>query len=201
LGLSTDKRAKLGLFLGFQYPVEVGGVGFGNFLRLASNNLNKARDSAAKPTGPLEFHAALLEETRQLKMDKSFISRSLNEGFSGGEKKRAEVLQMAILKPKFAILDEIDSGLDIDALRIVAMGIEAARRKNKMGLVLITHYLRILDYIKPDHVHVMAGGRIVKSGGHELAKRLEKEGYEGIGQRAKIKEQKSKGKMTKQNAK
>lgn len=177
LGLATDKRAKLGLFLGFQYPAEVGGVGFGNFLRLASNTMNKTRNKSAKPAGPLEFHSALLKETERLKMDKSFIRRGLNEGFSGGEKKRAEILQMAILKPVFAILDEIDSGLDIDALKIVAKGIEAARRKNKTGVVLITHYQRILNFLKPDRVHIMTGGRIVRSGGHELADRLEKEGY------------------------
>jgi Fe-S cluster assembly ATP-binding protein len=184
LGLSTDKRARAGLFLGFQYPVEVAGVGFGNFLRLAANGLNKGKP--VKPVGPLEFHTALMKESVRLRMDKSFISRGLNEGFSGGEKKRAEILQMAILKPKFAILDEIDSGLDIDALKIVASAIEKARRENKMGLVLITHYQRILNYLKPDHVHVMAGGKIVKSGGRELARRLEEEGYGGIGDRAKI---------------
>ena len=177
LKLPPHKRAALGLFLGFQYPVEVAGVQFGNFLRQASNALEKSRSKTAKPVAPLEFYKTLQKETGLLKMDKSFIGRSLNEGFSGGEKKRAEILQMAVLKPKFAILDEIDSGLDIDALKTVAKGIETAFKANKMGLLLVTHYQRILNYLNPDHVHVMAGGRILKSGGRELAKKLEKEGY------------------------
>ncbi len=175
--MATYGRARLGLFLGFQYPTEIGGVAFGNFLRLAYNALNKAGNKSLKPAGPLEFYKILEKEAGNLKIDKSFIGRNLNEGFSGGEKKRAEILQMSVLRPKIAILDEIDSGLDIDALKITAKGIEVAFKKTGMGLLLITHYQRILNYLKPDFVHVMAEGRIIRSGGRELARRLEKDGY------------------------
>lgn len=175
--MTPDKRAILGLFLGFQYPTEIGGLTFGNFLRTASNSLSKGRNKSFKGTGPLEFYKILEKEAKPLKYDPKMISRNLNEGFSGGEKKRAEVLQLAVLKPKIAMMDEIDSGLDIDALKIVAQGINTAFKKNNMGLLLITHYQRILNHIKPNFVHVMANGRIVKSGGRELALRLEKEGY------------------------
>jgi len=178
--LSPDKRALLGLFLGFQYPLEISGLSFGNFLRTASNALAKGRKKSSKPQGPLEFYRMLEKEAGVLKYDSKMIARNLNEGFSGGEKKRAEVLQLSVLKPKFAMMDEIDSGLDIDALKVVADGINSAFKKNKMGLLLITHYQRILNHIKPQFVHVMAGGRIIKSGGHELAKKLEKEGYEKL---------------------
>lgn len=178
LKMSTDKRAKLGLFLGFQYPHEIPGITFGNFLRLASNNLKRAKNSSDKPLSPMEFYPVLQKEFENLKMDKSFIGRGLNEGFSGGEKKRAEIAQMSVLKPKITILDEIDSGLDIDALRTVAEGIGSIYRKQKMGMLVITHYQRILEFLKPDFVHVMGGGKIIESGGHELAKRLEKSGYD-----------------------
>jgi Fe-S cluster assembly ATP-binding protein len=178
--LSTDKRAKLGLFLGFQYPLEIGGLTFGNFLRTASNAIGKARKKSFKAKSPMEFYGLLEKEATALKYDNKLISRNLNEGFSGGEKKRAEVLQLSVLKPKFAMMDEIDSGLDIDALKTVAGGISNAHKKNKMGLLLITHYQRILDYLKPDFIHVMAGGKIIKSGGRELALKLEKEGYTAL---------------------
>lgn len=180
LELSPDKRAQLGLFLGFQYPREVTGVTFGNFLRLSTNAINKARRPDVKPMGPLQFYPLIQKEMADLKMDKNFIGRNLNEGFSGGEKKRAEIVQMAVLKPKIAMLDEIDSGLDIDALKTVAEGIQSVFEKQKMGLLIITHYQRILNYLTPHFVHVMADGRIVKSGGHELAHKLEKEGYEKL---------------------
>jgi Fe-S cluster assembly ATP-binding protein len=178
--ISTDKRAKLGLFLGFQYPLEIGGLTFGNFLRTAANSIGKAREKSFKPKSPMEFYGLLEKEAKALKYDSKLISRNLNEGFSGGEKKRAEVLQLSVLKPKIALMDEIDSGLDIDALKTVAGGINTAFRKNGMGVLLITHYQRILNYLEPDFVHVMAGGKIVKSGGRELAHKLEKEGYQGV---------------------
>lgn len=177
LSLSTDKRAQLGIFLGFQYPREVTGVTFGNFLRIASNAINKVREPGSKPIGPGPFYKIMQEELKTAKMDKSFIGRSLNEGFSGGEKKRAEIVQMSVLKPKIAMLDEIDSGLDIDALKTVAGGIQSVFEKQQMGVLLITHYQRILNYLTPHFVHVMADGRIIKSGGQELAHQLEKEGY------------------------
>jgi len=178
--LSPDKRAKLGLFLGFQYPHEIPGLTFGNFLRTASNAIGKSRAKNFKPLGPMQFYGLLEKEAKALKYDSKLISRNLNEGFSGGEKKRAEVLQMSVLKPTIAMMDEIDSGLDIDALKTVAGGINTAFKKNRMGILLITHYQRILNYLEPDFVHVMAGGKIVKSGGRELAHRLEKEGYQGV---------------------
>jgi Fe-S cluster assembly ATP-binding protein len=174
----TDKRAKAGLFLGFQYPLEIPGVTFGNFLRHAVNSLNKSRKTT--PLGVSEFYPLISGELEKLKMDRDFIGRGLNDGFSGGEKKRAEIIQMAVLKPKYAILDEIDSGLDIDALKKVASGINEIFRKSKMGLVLVTHYQRILNYLDPDFVHVFADGRIIESGGPEIAKRLEKHGYESL---------------------
>jgi Fe-S cluster assembly ATP-binding protein len=177
LELPADKRAHLGLFLGFQYPREVTGVTFGNFLRIASNAVKKAQNSTEKPIGPLQFYPIAQKEIEAVKMDKSFIGRSLNEGFSGGEKKRAEIVQMAVLKPKMAMLDEIDSGLDIDALKTVAEGIQMNFEKLQPGMLIITHYQRILDYLKPHYVHVMSEGRIVKSGGPELAKQLESGGY------------------------
>lgn len=178
LELDPDKRAQLGLFLGFQYPREVAGVTFGNFLRMAANALQKVREPGKKPYSPVEFYKIMQQEVTTVKLDKSFIGRSLNDGFSGGEKKRAEIVQMSVLKPAIAMLDEIDSGLDIDALKLVAAGIKTAFEKQKMGVLLITHYQRILNYLTPDFVHVMADGKIVKSGGHELAHELEKEGYE-----------------------
>ena len=173
LGLTPDQRARRGLFLAFQYPVGIPGVVMGNFLRSAL----KARRGEDVPVR--EFRKLLDETLDLLKMDPAFARRYVNEGFSGGEKKRAEVLQMAMLKPDMAILDETDSGLDIDALKTVAEGIEALRGA-EVGMLLITHYQRILDYVKPDIVHVLYDGRIVKTGGPELAHELEKRGYEWI---------------------
>jgi Fe-S cluster assembly ATP-binding protein len=173
LGLKPNERAKLGLFLSFQYPLEVNGVHL-NFLRLASREI---RGGENKMQQVIEFSRELKKEMEELKMDESFSGRYLNEGFSGGEKKRAEILQMAILKPKIAILDETDSGLDIDALKTVAEGINRISKQTKMGILMITHYQRILDFVRPDFVHVVHEGRIVKSGGPELVSKLEKEGY------------------------
>ncbi|HIJ98081.1 TPA: Fe-S cluster assembly ATPase SufC [archaeon] len=171
--LSPDKRAKLGLFLSFQYPSEISGVSVFNFLRTAVN--------AAKgvPVPVLEFQKNLWNTMAALKMPNEFAQRSLNEGFSGGEKKRTEILQLAMLKPQIAVLDETDSGLDIDALKTVASGVQTYVGP-ELGVLLITHYTRILNYIRPTAVHVMKNGRIVKSGGPELAKQLEEKGYEGI---------------------
>ncbi|MBX5464381.1 MAG: Fe-S cluster assembly ATPase SufC [Clostridia bacterium] len=170
LAMRPDQRARAGLFLAFQYPTEVPGVTNVNFLRTA---VNARRE---KPYTVMEFYRLLQEKMRQLEMDPSFANRYLNEGFSGGEKKRNEILQMALLEPKIAILDETDSGLDIDALRIVSQGVNALRGP-QLGILLITHYQRILRYIEPDVVHVMVDGRIVLSGGRELADRLEERGY------------------------
>ncbi len=167
-----DERARKGMFLSFQYPSEVPGVTLSNFLRTALN----AKLGGKGPVPVLEFKKILEEKLELLKMDKNFASRYLNQGFSGGEKKRSEILQMAVLQPEFAILDETDSGLDIDALRIVAKGINSLIGPN-LGVLLITHYLRILHYVTPDFVHVMINGRIVSSGTKELAEKLEKEGY------------------------
>ena len=170
--LSPDKRAKLGLFLGFQQPIEVAGVSSANFLRAALNSLK--RDKAS----PLEFKKILDDGFKKLKIDSSFSSRGINENFSGGEKKRFEILQMSLLKPKFAILDEIDSGLDIDALKLVANSIsQVANSSDKPGILLITHYSRILKFIKPDFVRILIDGRIVESGDSSLAERLEEKGY------------------------
>ncbi|MBI2543436.1 MAG: Fe-S cluster assembly ATPase SufC [Candidatus Aenigmarchaeota archaeon] len=168
--LTADKRAKLGLFLGFQYPVEVSGVTFKNFLWTAYKAVNNG-------VSYVDFNEMLDQKLEMLGVDKNFIARYLNEGFSGGEKKRAEVLQLAVLKPKIAILDETDSGLDVDSLKVVASGIEKMHQEN-LGVLLITHYQRILNYVKPDFVHVMIDGRIVKSGSYDLAKEVEEKGYE-----------------------
>jgi Fe-S cluster assembly ATP-binding protein len=179
LDLETDQRSRLGLFLAFQYPVAIPGVTVANFLRTAMNARRRAINPDDKGVPILEFRKLLKDKMDMLKMDHSFAGRYLNEGFSGGEKKRAEVLQMAILKPEIAVLDETDSGLDIDALRIVSEGVNTLRGKD-LGVLLITHYQRILNYIKPDVVHVMMGGRIVESGGPELALSLEEHGYEWV---------------------
>ncbi|MGE0879010.1 MAG: Fe-S cluster assembly ATPase SufC [Acidimicrobiia bacterium] len=169
----TDVRAKAGLFLAFQYPQEIQGVSVIQFLRQALSG-RKGIDLSV-----LELRLSIMEWMKRLGMDSSFADRYLNEGFSGGEKKRNEVLQMAILEPELAILDETDSGLDIDALRIVAKGIREVKTDRKdLGIVLITHYRRLLDEIAPDHVHILIDGRIVESGGPELADKLEREGYE-----------------------
>ncbi len=174
LALAPEVRAARGLFLAFQYPVEIPGVGNMYFLRTALNALRKARGE--EPLDAMDFLAIAKEKMKIVAMDPSFANRSVNEGFSGGEKKRNEILQMAVLEPRLAILDEIDSGLDIDALRIVADGVNALRGPDR-AFVVVTHYQRLLDYIKPDRVHVMSGGRMVTSGGPELALTLEEKGY------------------------
>jgi len=164
--LPTDQRAKLGLFLGFQYPVEVPGVSFSQFLRLA----------AKEKLSPLTFRRLISETAKKLAFNSDISSRSLNEGFSGGEKKKSEILQLSVLKPKYAVLDEPDSGLDVDALKYIAEAVKVL--KPLPGLILITHYQRILHYIKPDYVHILVSGRIVKSGRGDLADQIEKTGYE-----------------------
>ncbi len=171
LGLSADKRAKKGVFLGFQYPVEVPGVGMATFLRSAYQSVHPDKQLTVQ-----EFHKYLKEKLKQVGVDTSFLARSLNEGFSGGEKKRAELLQMAVLEPRFAILDETDSGLDIDALRTVGGAINAAATPHT-GILLVTHYQRLLNYVKPHFVHVLVDGKIALSGGGELAEKLEEQGY------------------------
>ncbi|MBA2763064.1 MAG: Fe-S cluster assembly ATPase SufC [Thermoleophilaceae bacterium] len=172
-GAAPDERARAGLFLAFQYPATVPGVSVANFLRMA---VNAGRE---EPIKVKEFGAMLGENMDLLKIDRAFTKRYLNEGFSGGEKKRAEILQMAMLKPAIAVLDETDSGLDIDALRIVSDGVNAMRGP-EMGSLIITHYTRILNYVKPDFVHILLDGRIVREGGSELADELEEKGYEFI---------------------
>ncbi|MFQ5577068.1 MAG: Fe-S cluster assembly ATPase SufC [Anaerolineae bacterium] len=180
LELAPDERARAGLFLAFQYPVAIPGVSMANFLRTAVNAVRGQGNGDGKKSIPItEFRKLMTEKMQLLKMDRSFARRYLNEGFSGGEKKRAEILQMALLNPKFAIMDETDSGLDIDALRIVSDGVNALRGPH-MGVIVITHYNRILNYIKPDYVHILVNGRIILSGGPDLAERLEAEGYDQI---------------------
>jgi Fe-S cluster assembly ATP-binding protein len=179
LKLTPDKRARLGLFLAFQYPVEVPGVSVVNFLRSAYNSVKNPEGEETKKVSALEFRKILKEKMGLVGVDDDMVRRYVNQGFSGGEKKKMEVLQLAVLEPQLAVLDETDSGLDIDALKAVAGGIEQLRGPD-LGLLLITHYQRILDYVQPDHVHVLIGGRIVQSGGAELAKELEEKGYEGF---------------------
>lgn len=179
LELEVDQRSHLGLFLAFQYPVAIPGVSVANFLRSAVNSHRKAQNTADKGMPIPEFRRMLKERMDLLKMDHSFAGRYLNEGFSGGEKKRAEVLQMAALQPEIAVMDETDSGLDIDALRIVSEGVNALRGP-ALGVLVITHYQRILNYIKPDYVHIMMGGKIVETGGAELALHLEEHGYDWL---------------------
>ena len=179
LDLEPDERSHLGLFLAFQYPVAIPGVTVANFLRTAINAHRKSENPEDKGMPIPEFRKLLKERMDLLKMDHSFAGRYLNDGFSGGEKKRAEILQMATLKPEIAILDETDSGLDIDALRIVSEGVNALRGPD-FGAVVITHYQRILNYIQPDFVHIMLEGRIVESGGPELALQLEEQGYDWV---------------------
>lgn len=178
LGLEPHERAAAGLFLGFQYPVEIPGVSFVQFLRESLNAQRKSRGDTPLSGG--EFLKLAREKAALLKMDMEMLKRPVNVGFSGGEKKRAEMVQMGILDPKLAILDETDSGLDIDALRIVGDGINAVMRRPDKAVLLITHYQRLLDYVKPDFVHVLAKGQIVKSGGAELALQLERYGYEEV---------------------
>jgi Fe-S cluster assembly ATP-binding protein len=177
LELAPDERAREGVFLAFQYPVEVPGVSNAQFLRLAYNE--KRKHLGEEELDPLEFKDLLTERAKIVEMEASFMNRSVNEGFSGGEKKRNEILQMAVLEPKLAVLDETDSGLDIDALRIVAGGVNKLKRPDN-AIILVTHYQRLLNYIIPDFVHVISAGRIVKSGGKELALELEAKGYDWI---------------------
>ena len=186
LEMEADERSRSGLFMAFQYPVAIPGVTVANFLRAALNARLAPRNdngAGAMPTkkgiAPKEFRALLIEKMKLLKMDEKFAVRYLNDGFSGGEKKRAEILQMAVLKPEIAIMDETDSGLDIDALRIVSEGVNALAGP-EMGVLVITHYQRILNYIKPHHVHVLVDGRIAVSGGPELAHQLESRGYDWV---------------------
>jgi len=175
LAMPIDERSRAGFFLAFQYPMEIPGVSNANFLRAAL----QARLPKGTPIDAVAFYKQLYTQMDLLKMDRSFTSRSVNEGFSGGEKKRNEILQMAMLQPTYAVLDETDSGLDIDALKIVSDGVNAMRSSLR-GILLITHYQRLLDYIKPDVVHVMADGQIIKSGGPDLALELEERGYDWL---------------------
>jgi len=179
LELATDERSRLGLFLAFQYPVAIPGVTLANFLRSAVNSRRRLLNHEDKGMPILEFRKMLITKMELLKMDSAFAGRYLNDGFSGGEKKRAEILQMATLKPEIAILDETDSGLDIDALRIVAEGVNALSG-SELGVLVITHYQRLLNYIKPQFVHIMLGGKIVESGGPDLAMQLEERGYDWV---------------------
>ena len=172
LEMSVDERARAGLFLAMQYPVEVPGVSVSNFLRTAKTALSGEAPKLREWVGELK------QAMNDLRMDPDFTERNVNEGFSGGEKKRHEILQLELLKPKFAILDETDSGLDVDALKVVSEGVNRAHQTNDLGVLLITHYTRILKYIKPDFVHVFVGGKVAEQGGAELAERLENEGYD-----------------------
>ena len=182
LDLSPEDRARAGVFLGFQYPIEVPGVSNSSFLRLAYNTVQSSHGS--DELDPLEFDDLVREKMKLLEMDPAFLDRSVNAGFSGGEKKRNEILQLALLAPKLAILDETDSGLDIDALRVVANGVNRLHTP-EMGLVLVTHYQRLLNYIEPDFVHVMDGGRIIKTGDKTLAVELESRGYDWVAAESK----------------
>jgi Fe-S cluster assembly ATP-binding protein len=177
LEMEPEERAQAGIFLAFQYPVEIPGVSNAYFLRSAYNEIRKARGDSE--VDPLEFLDLMEEKMRMVDVDPSMLNRSVNTGFSGGEKKRNEILQLAVLEPRLSILDETDSGLDIDALRIVADGVNRLRRPDNATIV-VTHYQRLLNYIVPDYVHVLAGGRIVKSGGKELALELEEKGYDWL---------------------
>jgi len=176
LEMEPDERARRGLFLAFQYPVEIPGVTVANFLRTAYNAVHGGE---GKEISVLEFHKLLKEHMAALQIDEEFATRYLNEGFSGGEKKRHEILQMALLRPRIAIMDETDSGLDIDALKIVAEGVNRLRSP-ELGVLVITHYQRILRYLRPDYVHIMMDGQIVRSGGWELAEELEEKGYDWL---------------------
>ncbi|MDR4514780.1 Fe-S cluster assembly ATPase SufC [Nitrosomonas sp.] len=177
LALPPEERAQAGVFLAFQYPIEIPGVANSQFLRLAYNTVQSKRGN--DELDPLEFDDFVREKMKLLEMNPDFLDRSVNEGFSGGEKKRNEILQMALLEPKLGILDETDSGLDIDALKIVAKGVNHLRNEQN-AIILITHYQRLLDHIVPDYVHVMEAGRIIKTGGKELALELEKHGYDWL---------------------
>ncbi len=181
LAMEADERAKAGLFLAFQYPTTIPGVSVANFLRHAVTNVRNPDRKEGQDLIPMrDFRKELREQMDDLGVDQEFARRYLNEGFSGGEKKRAEILQMAMLRPAFAILDETDSGLDIDAVRIVSEGVNRVAAKHSTGVLVITHYERILTYIKPQFVHILFGGRIVEDGGPELVKQLESQGYDWI---------------------
>jgi len=183
LAMPAEARARAGLFLGFQYPVEIPGV---NNVYLLKAALNAKRKAAGQPeVDAYEFLALIKQKMKLMQMSESFLSRGVNEGFSGGEKKRNEILQMLVLEPRLAILDETDSGLDIDALKIVSTGVNSLRDANR-AVVLVTHYQRLLDYIVPDHVHVLSGGRILKSGDRSLALELERRGYDWVAQESKV---------------
>jgi len=179
LNVPIEERAQRGIFLAFQYPTEIPGVNTNNFLKTSLNTVRKYR--GLNELDSLEFIKLVKEKSENLKIEKKILSRQLNVGFSGGEKKKNEILQMTILEPKLAILDETDSGLDIDALKIVSDGVNSLRSENRSFLI-ITHYQRLLDYIKPDFVHVLVDGKIIKTGCSDLAIQLEKEGYEGVGE-------------------
>lgn len=179
LKMKPNERAKLGLFLAFQYPYSIPGVSVFNFLRTAYTSLyGQSEDKKEKMVDILKFSKILSEKMKMLKINPEFSQRNLNDGFSGGEKKKTEILQMAMLNPKIAILDETDSGTDVDAMKIISQGINEVHRENKTGMLLITHYNRILNYVKPQFVHVMVNGKIVKSGGADLASEIESNGYE-----------------------
>ncbi|MDE2400237.1 MAG: Fe-S cluster assembly ATPase SufC [Burkholderiales bacterium] len=182
LEMAPEQRARAGIFLAFQYPIEIPGVGNRQFLRLAYNAVQAERGH--DELDPLEFDDLVHEKMKLLEMNPEFLERSVNEGFSGGEKKRNEILQMALLEPKLAVLDETDSGLDIDALRVVSNGVNRLASRDN-AIVMVTHYQRLLNHIVPDYVHVMDGGRIVKTGGKDLALELEERGYEWIAQGAR----------------
>jgi Fe-S cluster assembly ATP-binding protein len=177
LNLEPDERSHLGIFLAFQYPIEIPGVSNEDFLRLAYNS--KLKSNNENEIDPIEFLSVIDEKLKIIDMSSTFLSRNVNEGFSGGEKKRNEILQMALLDPELAILDETDSGLDIDALKIISKGINNFMNKNK-AIILITHYQRLLDYVQPDYIHVMQDGKIIKTGNAQLAEELEKKGYEWL---------------------
>jgi Fe-S cluster assembly ATP-binding protein len=177
LELAPEERAQAGIFLAFQYPIEIPGVSNAYFLRSAYNEIRKAR--GGEEVDPMEFVGIVEEKLKLVDMDPAMLNRSVNMGFSGGEKKRNEILQLAVLEPKLAILDETDSGLDIDAMRTVADGVNKLRDKNR-SFIVVTHYQRLLNYIVPDHVHVLSQGRIVKSGGKQLALELEEKGYDWL---------------------
>jgi Fe-S cluster assembly ATP-binding protein len=173
--IKPEIRAQKGLFLSFQYPSEISGVTISNFLRTAVNNLREKKNLA--PYSVVDFHKLLKEKMAELRMDSSFSKRYLNEGFSGGEKKRMEMLQLAMLEPQYALLDETDSGLDVDAMKIVAEGVEQIRKEKETGIVVITHYTKFLEFLKPDTVSVLLNGKIVKTGGYELAQHINEKGF------------------------
>ncbi|MDO8509835.1 MAG: Fe-S cluster assembly ATPase SufC [bacterium] len=180
LKMSVTERAQAGIFLGFQHPQVVSGVTLGNFLRLSHNSVATARDAKAVSVGPAPFANIMRAEMEKLKMDPAFISRFINDGFSGGEKKKSEILQMALLKPAIAFLDEIDSGLDMDALKTVATELVHIQKKQGMALVIVSHNPKILEFIEPDVIHIMSKGKIVAEGGKEIVRQIEQGGYDAL---------------------